>query len=188
MTGETSLKLGKLRTIMSDELALMLSWRNAPAVRLNMYTSHEISLEEHLGWWEKIRSQTDQKYFMYEHQGSPLGIVSFNGISSINQNSYWAFYASPEAAKGTGSRMEYLALEHAFSEIGLHKLSCEVIAFNTSVIKLHEKFGFKIEGVLRDQHKANANFFDVYRLGILRSEWQAIRDAMLIRLLQLSKI
>lgn len=187
MTDEIRLKLGQLRTIMSDDLTLMLSWRNVPAVRVNMYTSHEISLEEHLGWWERIRSQTDQKYFMYEYQNSPLGIVSFNGISSINQNSYWAFYASPEAPKGTGSRMEYLALEHAFNEICLHKLSCEVIAFNTSVIKLHEKFGFKIEGILRDQHKANANFFDVYRLGILKSEWQIVRNTMLSKLLQLSK-
>lgn len=41
--------------------------------------------------------------------------------------------------------MEYLALEYAFKDMGLHKLFCEVLAFNAPVIKLHQKFGFKIE-------------------------------------------
>ena len=40
--------LGGLRGIKEDELELMLSWRNAPKVRENMYTRHEISLSEHL--------------------------------------------------------------------------------------------------------------------------------------------
>lgn len=122
MTREVTLKLGHLRAIKSEELELMLSWRNAPSVRANMYTRHEILLVEHLAWWEKIQTRSDQQYFMYECQGTPFGIVGFNGIDTTNQNSSWAFYASPEAPRGTGSRMEYLALEHAFSGIRLHKI------------------------------------------------------------------
>lgn len=180
--------LGRLRTIQQNELKLMLSWRNAPAVRANMYTRHEISLQEHLEWWERIRTRADQQYFIYEHQGRPLGIVAFNGLDDTNQNSTWAFYASPEAPKGTGSKMEYLALEHAFNQILLHKLCCEVLAFNTPVIRLHEKFGFKVEGVLREQHKTGDAFIDVHRLGLLSSEWATRRDDMRQKLLQLSTV
>lgn len=186
MDKELNLRLGRLRTIKTGELELMLAWRNAPGVRANMYTRHEISIAEHLAWWEKTLNRSDQQYFMYEYQGSPLGIVGFNGIDVINQNSSWAFYASPEAPRGTGSRMEYLALEHAFSGILLHKLCCEVLAFNTPVIKLHEKFGFKVEGILRDQHKMDGSFVDVYRLGMLASEWQTNRNDTLKKLLHLA--
>lgn len=183
---ELVLKMGCLRTIKPEELELMLSWRNAPNVRANMYTRQEISLAEHLAWWARINTRADQQYFMYEYQGTPFGIVAFNAIDTINQNSSWAFYASPQATKGTGSRMEYLALSHAFGVLGLHKLCCEVLAFNAPVIKLHEKFGFKVEGILREQHKMDDAFVDIYRLGLLASEWSNIREPMLRKLILLT--
>lgn len=183
MKNEEIPEIGLLRTISRDELELMLSWRNAPGVRANMYTSHEISMTEHLQWWDRISTRTDQQYFMYTHQSSPLGIVAFNTIDLDNRNSSWAFYAAPDAPKGTGSRMEFLALDHAFNNIELHKLNCEVLAFNKPVIKLHEKFGFKIEGIFRDQHKKGHEFVDIYRLGILSREWTDKRIDMLNKLL-----
>ena len=186
MREEIDSMLGKLRAINAVELELMLAWRNAPSVRAKMYTRHEISISEHLAWWDRIQSRTDQRYLMYEFKGAPLGIVAFNSIDNANRNSSWAFYASPEAPKGTGSRMEFLAMECAFCELKLHKLCCEVLAFNNPVIKLHQKFGFMIEGILREQHQLDGCFVDVYRLGILESEWHGARKAMLEKLLRLS--
>lgn len=171
-------QLGILRSIADDELELMRTWRNEPVVRANMYTQHEISCEEHLTWWEKTKVRTDQKYFMYEMAGTPIGIAAFTGIDVQSQNSAWAFYASPAAPKGTGSKMEFLMLEYAFGILQLNKLYCEVLAFNVSVIKLHQKFGFDIEGIFKKHHKINSEFVDVYRLGILAPEWQVHRHAM----------
>ncbi|VEF16276.1 flagellin modification protein FlmH [Stutzerimonas stutzeri] len=82
--------------------------------------------------------------------------------------------------------MEYLALEYAFKDMGLHKLFCEVLAFNAPVIKLHQKFGFKIEGVLREQHSVDNSFVDVYRLGILAPEWDSQRESIRQKILKLS--
>lgn len=186
MTESISSKIGNLRTICTEELELMLSWRNAPSVRMNMYTQHEISKEEHASWWERNQGRKDQKYFMYECKSNPFGVVAFNGIDDFSKNSAWAFYAAPDAPRGTGSRMEYLALEYAFKVLELHKLFCEVLEFNPAVIKLHEKFGFKIEGVFRKQYKVKDNFFDIYRMGIFASEWNEKRDAMLNKLLKIS--
>lgn len=186
MSLEVVSRLGFLRTIKPEELELMLSWRNAHSVRANMYTQHEISLAEHRTWWERMQTRADQQYFMYEYQGAALGIVAFNGIDGTNRNSSWAFYASPDAPRGTGSRMEYLALEHAFNGIRLHKLCCEVLAFNKPVIRLHEKFGFKVEGILREQHKIDDGFVDISRLGMLVSEWATKRDQIRNKLLLLS--
>ncbi|SFM81877.1 UDP-4-amino-4,6-dideoxy-N-acetyl-beta-L-altrosamine N-acetyltransferase [Marinobacter pelagius] len=183
----STLQFGSLRPIRDSELELMLSWRNEPSVRQNMYTTHEIGLEEHLAWWATTKDSPRHRYFMYEYEGRPAGIVGFTGIDRGNQNASWAFYASPEAPKGSGSRMEVLALDYAFGELGLHKLSCEVLAFNTSVIRLHEKFGFQVEGVLRDQHKRGDEFIDVYRLGLLCREWADARDEMIAKLTRLSK-
>lgn len=187
MTHETESSIGRLRAIKLEELELMLSWRNAPSVRANMYTRHEISLPEHLAWWARIQGRSDQQYFMYELDALPLGIVAFNELDELNKNSSWAFYASTTAPKGTGSKMEYLALEYAFTKLGLHKLCCEVLAFNSVVIKLHEKFGFKVEGILREQHKLEDAFTDIFRLGILAKEWFAKREEMRLKVCGKSK-
>lgn len=177
--------LGLLRGIGENEVALMLEWRNSPEVRANMYTRHVITMQEHIGWWERTKESKAHRYFMYELAGKPLGVVGFVGIDLVNQNSSWAFYASPDAPKGTGSKMEYLALEYAFEELDLNKLYCEVLDFNASVVKLHKKFGFSIEGILRSQHKVDSEFVDIYRLGILRKEWADLRDAMLEKLIRI---
>lgn len=181
---DQSKAFGQLRAIRSSELGMMLSWRNAPSVRANMYTRHEISMAEHLAWWERTRQRRDQQYFMYEREGYPRGIVGFTSIDPVSRNAAWAFYASPDAPKGTGSRMEYLALEHAFSELALHKLYCEVLAYNTPVLQLHSKFGFKVEGIFRDHHLVEQVFVDVHRLGMLAAEWQDLRTTVAARLAQ----
>ncbi len=175
-------QLGVLRSILDEELELMRSWRNQPAVRENMYTRHEISRQEHLTWWEKTKERADHKYFMYELAGEPIGITAFSSIDIENKNSAWAFYASPSAPRGSGSKMEYLMLEYAFGTLKLHKLYCEVLAFNSTVIKLHQKFAFKVEGIFRAQHKINDDFVDIYRLGILASEWAQHRPAIFDKL------
>lgn len=179
-------QLGLLRAIRNEELELMLSWRNAPSVRANMYTQHEIGLTEHLAWWERMKSRPEHQYFMYELHCKPHGIVGLNNIDLTNNCTSWAFYASPEAPKGTGSKMELLALEEVFGKQQLNKLCCEVLAFNKPVIRLHEKFGFKIEGILREQHKFGTDYVDVYRLGLLASEWRDKRAAMLNKLISLT--
>lgn len=175
-------EFGKLRNIRDAELKLMLSWRNAPNVRKNMYTRHEISLDEHLLWWASVQKNDSQEYLIFEQNGEPLGVVGFGDIDSRSMNASWAFYASPDAPKGTGSKMEFLALEYAFKHLGLHKLYCEVLAFNTPVIRLHEKYGFQVEGIMREHHKLDDAYVDIYKLGILSPEWVNKRQFMLDRI------
>ncbi|MCL9781546.1 UDP-4-amino-4,6-dideoxy-N-acetyl-beta-L-altrosamine N-acetyltransferase [Vibrio sp. S4M6] len=186
MNGNANL-LSTLRLIRDSELEMMLSWRNAPTVRENMYTTHEISLNDHLTWYSSIKQSEQFRYFMYEFQNVPLGIVGFTGIDTKNQNSPWAFYASPEAPKGTGSRMEFVALDYAFGELGLRKLWCEVLDFNKPVIRLHEKFGFNIAGQFKEQYFRDGLFFDVFRLELHKSDWLDIRPDILEKLNRLTR-
>jgi UDP-4-amino-4,6-dideoxy-N-acetyl-beta-L-altrosamine N-acetyltransferase len=171
----------RLRRIEVSDLALMRRWRNSPEVASKMYTRHEIPAEEHRDWWKRVCTRDDQTYFMYENAGAPLGVVSFTQIDIVNSNCFWAFYASPRAPKGTGSRMEFLALEYVFSTLKLHKLSCEVLAFNSPVLGLHNKFGFKQEGTFRQHHKMDDAYVDIIRLGIFGDEWTEIREKLIAK-------
>lgn len=170
--------LGQLRPICGDEIELIRTWRNHPTVQSNMYTRHNITAKEHIEWWEKIQQSASDKYLMYELDNAPMGIVGFTNIDMTTFNSSWAFYASPDAAKGIGAKMEFLALDYAFDKLGIHKLSCEVLAFNASVIKLHKKFGFTETDTLHKHHKVNNEFIDIYCLELLSAEWLEHRSVL----------
>lgn len=71
--------------------------------------------------------------------------------------------------------MEFLAPDYAFVELVLHKLYCEVLDFNASVTRLHRKFWFTEEEMFRQRHRRDDAFCDIYWLGMLASEWEAIR-------------
>lgn len=155
-----------------EDLKLVLSWRNRPEVRNNMYTSHIISWQEHTSWFARIQNDQTAKYFIYLAGDKPAGVIYFTNIRILSKNAFWGFYAGDNAPLGTGVNMEYEALSYAFDKMDLHKLNCEVIGSNTSVINMHRKVGFKIEGEFRDFHHDGSYFHNVVRLGMLQDEWR----------------
>ncbi len=136
-----------------------------------MYTTHEISLDEHRSWFERMKDDPTKLYFLYLDDEAPLGVVGFNDIHRDNQTASWGFYAGDAAPRGTGTRMLLAALDHAFGSLRLEKLWSEVLAFNAAGLALHRKLGFQLEGVFRSHHVVGSERVDVHRLGILRSEW-----------------
>ncbi|MEZ0171831.1 UDP-4-amino-4,6-dideoxy-N-acetyl-beta-L-altrosamine N-acetyltransferase [Microvirga sp. TS319] len=175
-------EFGSLRNVSEDDLADMLAWRNSPSVRSKMFTQHVIAWEEHVRWWNAVKDRKDQIHFIYEFQNEPLGVVIFKDVDTLNKSSSWAFYAKPDAPKGTGSRMELLALNFIFLEFGMEYLYCEVLSSNEAVVGLHQKFGFSIKERLAEQ-RIGAQIFDFVRLGIERREWLQRRDEVMARML-----
>lgn len=183
MSTDTSV-LGRLREVQDPDLPLMLSWRNTPAVRAFLFTRHHISLQEHTAWWEKARHRKDLRYFIYEVRGVPAGLMTFTAIDAINNNAIWGFYKAPQAPKGAGRNMAFLALDIAFNELACHKLYGEVLALNKPSIRLHEGLGFKLEGIYREHHMIDGQYADVHRFGMLQHEWRDNRDRIAIQLIQ----
>lgn len=173
---------GQLRSLEAADLRMILDWRNHPDVRKNMYTTHEISWQEHQAWFARVQADPSKRYFIYEDAGEPLGLVGFVDYSQTSSVSSFGFYSGDLARRGLGSRMEFCALDHAFMTMGLNKLHCEVLDFNQAVIKLHLKFGFLVEGIFKEHHSADGVYHDVYRLANFRKWWLAAREPIAARL------
>ncbi|KAF0865871.1 UDP-4-amino-4,6-dideoxy-N-acetyl-beta-L-altrosamine N-acetyltransferase [Pseudomonas sp. LD120] len=153
--------------------------RNQEAVRQYMYTSHEISEQEHQRWLSSLRGNPAQAVFVVMEQGRALGIVSLNAINTRQKTADWAFYLDAEQqGKGLGSRIEFWILDYAFTEAGLEKLNCEVLANNPAVINMHLKFGFQQEGLRRQNILKDGQRIDVVLLGITKAEWQSKRPTL----------
>lgn len=159
---------GNLRPILFDDAEMVLEWRNQDFVRLNMYYHEIIDLESHMKWFSSMMDDASSRYFIYEQNNIPLGLVAFTNIDRKNNKAFWAFYAADNKKIGVGVEMETLALQYAFEELHLNKLCCEVLEFNSSVINFHQKFGFKQEGIRRQDYFRDGKFFDIYELALFK--------------------
>lgn len=153
--------------------------RNQEEVRKYMYTSHEISAQEHENWLKSLHDNSRQSVFVAIHEGRAAGVVSLSAINLTQKTADWAFYLDTELqGKGLGSLVEFWMLDYTFNERGLEKLNCEVLETNPSVVKMHQKFGFSIEGIRRKNILKDGNRIDVVLLGITKDEWLAHRPSV----------
>ena len=168
---EASSLPSQIRPMVHADLELVLTWRNHPDVRRYMYTQHEITLDEHQRWFERNLPDAKKHLLVFEVNQQPLGFVNFNeaGNGGIAD---WGFYAAPDAPKGSGRKLCRAALNYAFTQLQLHKVSGQALAYNERSIQFHQTLGFKQEGTLRDQHFDGDRYHDVICFGLLCHEWQ----------------
>lgn len=153
--------------------------RNQEDVRKYMYTDHEISAQEHESWLKSLHGNFRQSVFVALYDKKAAGVASLTAINTTQKTADWAFYLDTQLqGKGLGSMVEFWMLEYAFGEAGLEKLNCEVLATNPSVVKMHQKFGFSIEGVRRENILKEGRRIDVILLGITKKEWLSHRSSV----------
>ena len=160
-----------IRTMVHADLARVLTWRNHPEVRRYMYTRHEITLDEHQRWFERALQDPLKHLLIFELSNEPLGFVHFTEMAS-GGIADWGFYAVPDAPKGSGRSLGRAALDHAFTELKLHKVCGQALACNQQSVRLHQSLGFRQEGVLREQYFDGNCYHDVICFGLLSCEWQ----------------
>jgi UDP-4-amino-4,6-dideoxy-N-acetyl-beta-L-altrosamine N-acetyltransferase len=167
-----------MRSLTADDSPMLLRWRNLPEIARFMYTDHTISPDEHAAWFERALARDDALYQVITSDGRDVGLVGLTEINRRHGTASWAFYIAEGSArgKGIGAFTEYTVLNFAFDELELRKVSCEVLATNPAVLAMHERFGFRREGLLREQILKPTGPVDVHRLGILDREWAEVRD------------
>jgi RimJ/RimL family protein N-acetyltransferase len=95
---------------------------------------------------------------VWNHEDAWLGI-------SIGERDYWS--------KGYGTDIMRLALQYAFFELNLRRVSLGLHAYNERALKTYQKVGFKLEGRSRGEGFRDGVRFDTLWMGILREEWLA---------------
>lgn len=180
----------RLRKIQLKDLALIMEWRMSEEVTKYMYTDPILTLEGQIKWLEYInRNKKNMKYWIIEVDDKAVGVMSINNIDLINKKASWAYYLGDISARGKGLAriLECNIYDYVFEKLNLNKLYCEVFEFNESVIKIHEKFGSKIEGKFIDHIKKGDNYYNVISMAIIKQEWLSKRGAEIYKPLEIQE-
>ena len=174
----------ELRPLIPGDRDRLLAWRNQPEVARWMYSDHEISAQEHAGWFAGALADPRRRYWVIEADGRPVGLANLYDIALEHRRCAWAYYLADPSTRGQGigAYVEYWVIEHVFGELSLNKLWCEVLIGNEPVWKLHEGFGFVREALFRDHVVKNGAPSDVVGLGMTAADWAAKREASAERL------
>jgi len=108
-----------------------------------------------------------------------VGFVAVCRIEWANHHG-WVAVGLGEVAdrrRGYGLEAVSMVLRYAFHELGLHRLSLDVIASNQPAISLYRKLGFREEGRLRERVLRDGQALDLIYMGLLRRDWESAQSA-----------
>lgn len=152
-----------------EEAVKVLRWRNHKEIRRWMFTDHEISYDEHMGFIERLKNERTSFYWLARQtDGFDIGVISLNRLDFRNKNAYIGLYSNPEIS-GVGAILLDCLKTIAFDIAKLHTLRAEVIETNEKAIRLYKKSGFAIEGRLREFVFKDGKWLDVIVMGIINT-------------------
>lgn len=173
----------RLRLLRESDLEMVMHWRMLPEVTKYMYTDPQLTMAQQQAWFQRVQASNRDVVWIIEipaDNGSAkgVGVLSLSEIDPVNRRCAWAYYLGEVSARGMGlaKSLELSICSHVFDTLGFNKLWCEVFAFNDRVVALHEKFGSKVEGIARQHIFKNGEWHDVVRMGILKTEWEQVRQ------------
>lgn len=145
-----------------------------------MYSSHEISRDEHESWFSSMLMDNSKRWLILNFRQQDCAVIYFSDIVGADSCS-WGFYSAPFAPRGISLIVELAGLEYAFENLSIHSLKCEVLSGNKQVINLHKKTGFTQEGLLRQSRDTPRGREDVVLFGMKKNHWPFARKLLLDR-------
>jgi len=166
-------------TFSAHHLKHLEKWLADSAVHRNLYTLYRPMNQNELTRWLKREQEDDAHIFFYcTAPGScpdtavGLGLVHY--IHPKHGCGELSIIVNPACSgKGLGRRILAHLMETAFREHGLHKIFFHCAGPNTRMIDIAERAGFVREGVYREEIYLDDTWYNTYRFGMLKSEYDA---------------
>ncbi|MGW3264021.1 GNAT family N-acetyltransferase [Streptomyces sp. NPDC001056] len=165
-----------LRPVTVDDVpALLPMFRDAEASRLTGSHGDGEPDEARIRTWYETRGAQDDRLDLAVVElttGNVVGEAVLNAWDPGNESCGFRICLVPGTyGHGLGTEATRLIVGHGFEELGLHRVSLEVYAFNPRARRVYEKAGFVAEGVLRDALLWEGERVDAVVMSILAPEW-----------------
>jgi|GEM_PF-596081 len=140
----------------------------------------------HAFWSKRIDDPApEMRYFVIEplpdqpFAGQFAGMCNLYDVDMRNRHAELAIWLAARDIRGLGFGTDAIRalLPYAFEVVRLDKVHLGVYDFNEGGVRSYERVGFRYEGRLRQQIYYEGRYWDEWPMRILRSEWDAIRQA-----------
>jgi len=163
-----------LRPLEREHLARCVKWFNDSDVTYFLGREGPLTMAEEERWFNEYRQKIDEEIYALHVDDVHVGNVGLHRIDRVNRKAdvgivigerdYWS--------KGYGTDAMRTILRYAFDRLRLHKISLDVLEYNTRALRSYEKCGFVREGVRRDELLKRKRFVNLVRMSLLESEFR----------------
>ena len=155
-------------------------WLNQTEVTRYLLAGSRPNLVEHSRRFleRAMRSKSDVVFAIIERETDRyIGNIGLHHIDHLARNAMFGIVIGvPECwGKGYGTEATQLVVDYAFHRLNLHRLELEVAAPHAAARRAYERAGFKVEGTRREARYMDGRYLDAVVMGILRSDWEAVR-------------
>jgi [ribosomal protein S5]-alanine N-acetyltransferase len=124
--------------------------------------------------------QISFQYFLLIHKynNQPIGECGFHTWHKKHAKAELFYFLRNDTDKQKGFMKEALQpiLEFGFTKMSLHRIQALIAGSNLPSLKLASYFGFKKEGVLRQDYYVNEQYEDSECYSLLKNEWRWASD------------
>lgn len=164
------------RPVMADVAARVAAGNDREIQRMYGVQSDAVSdiTQEQAAAWVAHHMKQDHSWFI-DVKGALSGQIFLHTFNQEDQRASLAMglLRKSDLGKGYGSRALRLLLGHAFSTLGLHRISLRVLAYNARAIGMYKRVGFVFEGRERQSARVGTSWHDDVMMGILAPDWRA---------------
>ncbi len=126
-----------------------------------------------------LRSNNNLFLSIFNHDELHVGNIHLGRINFIHRNAEFGMILDKQAqGKGYATSASRLVLRHAFEVLNLHRIYLSVVTENKNAIRLYERLGFVKEGIEKDMHRWNFQYYDAIRYRMLEEEYLAIKNTV----------
>ena len=135
-------------TLCDEDLLMILTWRNHPAIRKCMNNTGCIEIQSHLNFCHNLKYRDDVSYWLIYRHEQPIGVLNIIDIDYERKTCEPGFYLSPEVM-GCGEAIFVLSnyKDFLFHKLGFCSLVGHNYVENKPALIFTMFFGAKITGV-----------------------------------------
>lgn len=161
-----------LREIEDKDHEWLCALHNDPLVLKNKTHPEPITLDQHMWWWNRIKSDPQERRYIFTVNDQAVGLTKFYLIDQINSNCMLGADIDKEhRGKGYAKHMWNLMLTKAFHSLRLHRVSLNTAEFNEVGRHIYDKLGFKSEGRLIQSLFRDGKYYDQIIMYMLREDY-----------------
>ena len=167
-----------------EDLDTVVEWMEDPDFQRFLYgdpaRSPKQIREQIIGMLGRTGSQTTPTslYLIVDSSNGPIGMISLQNISWRNRSCSLDVYVGLKAQRNsinTGIAF-FRAMEYAFDELNLNRVSAFIYAFNSPSWRFLERAGAVRELTLKEHVARDGKLYDMYGYGFLREEYDKFHE------------
>jgi len=152
----------------------VMTWVNDPAVNFYFANMGKKSVAEEKKFMQEIiRSKNDKAFSIFDGK-EYIAQVSINKIDWLAETGRLFLVIVPSKQhRGYSKLIVNAILREAFIKLKLNKIWLITRLENSGRIQLWEHYGFKQEGILREEYKdSRGKRYDMVRMAMLKRNWK----------------